>query len=90
MCKDTKKNAHLQISPKKNCTIVHFFSSRVAYGLARICGYATKKGNRVAIFFFGEKHLPKCPAFLHCIFEVGLPQAMSVPSKIRKKIDISK
>ena len=31
-----------------------FFSSRVAYGLARICGYATKKGNRVAIFFFVE------------------------------------
>ena len=31
--KGTKKNAHLQTFPKKNCTHVHFFVERTISGL---------------------------------------------------------
>ncbi len=74
----------MQISPLKNCTIVHFLGAESYMGLHEYAAMLLKKSSRSDIFL--RERLPKCPAFLHCIFEVGLPPAMSVSSKYKKNM----
>ena len=58
--KDTKINAHLQISPKKNCTKVHFCAGVPAS--ARIRAGATAQKVIAQRYFLRGETLPKCPA----------------------------
>ena len=74
----------MQISPLKNCTIVHFLGAESYMGLHEYAAMLLKKSSRSDIFL--RERLPKCPAFLHCIFEVGLQPAMSVSSKYKKNM----
>ena len=48
--------------PAEKLHVCAFFSSRVAYGLARICGYATKKESLFGIR--GEAKIRSCPRVL--------------------------
>ena len=78
-CKGTKKNAHLQTFPQKNSTVVHFLSRIVACGLARICGYATKKGNRFSDIFLRKSNRLNARHCYTVASEGTHPQGRGVP-----------
>ena len=54
LCKDTKKNAHLQTFPQKNCTYVHFLVAESHTGLHEYVAMLLKR-NRFSEYVGRQK-----------------------------------